>query len=95
MWVASHATPLKFIDGSAQRSAVVVTTRMRALLDGADEVSCSLLSKEASLELLLRAGGCEELLDDPPDAAREAVEICGRLLVHRAQTHDTVSRLCC
>ena len=55
----------------------------------AAEVQCGVLSEEASLELLLRAGGCEELLDDPPDAAREAVEICGRLLVHPARTHDT------
>ena len=37
------------------------------------------MSTEASLELLLRAGGCEELLGSPPAAALEAVELCGRL----------------
>ena len=58
---------------------MVITTRMRSLLDGADEVNCSLLSKEASLELLLRAGGCEYLLENPPPAAATAIELCGRL----------------
>ena len=79
VWVASHATPLNFIHGSALRSAVVVTTRVRSLLDGAIEVQCGVLDKQASLELLLRAGGCEHVLDDPPSAAFEAVELCGRL----------------
>lgn len=52
---------------------------MRALLDGAEEVSCSLLTQEASLELLLRAGGCAHLLANPPQAAVTAIELCGRL----------------
>ena len=79
VWVASHATPLTFVDSLARRSAVVVTTRMRSLLNGAAEVQCGVLSMEASLELLLRSGGCEQLLDAPPSAALEAVELCGRL----------------
>ena len=79
VWVSSHATPLNFVDCAAKRSAVVVTTRMRSLLDGAAEVQCGVLDKAASLELLLRAGGCETMLDDPPPAALEAVELCGRL----------------
>ena len=79
VWVASQATPLNFVNGSASRSAVVVTTRIRSLLDGAAEVSCGTLSAEASLELLLRAGGCEHLLSEPPPAALEAIELCGRL----------------
>ena len=79
VWVTSHATALNFVDDSDARSAVVVTTRIRSLIDGVAEVSCGTLSKEASLELLLRTGGCEALLDDPPAAALEAVELCGRL----------------
>ena len=79
VWLAAHVTPLNFVDGSNGRSAVVVTTRVRSLLDGAAEVQCSTLSAEASLELLLRAGGCEHLLTKPPGAALEAVELCGRL----------------
>ena len=58
---------------------MVVTTRIRSLLSGAEEVQCETLSLEASLELLLRAGGCEELIKEPPPAAVEAVELCGRL----------------
>ena len=79
VWVASHATPLNFIDDSAAHSALVVTTRIRSLLDGVAEVQCGVLSKEASLELLLRAGGCEHLIDAPAPAALEAIELCGRL----------------
>ena len=79
VWIASHATPLNFVDRSARHSAVFVTTRIRSLLDGAAEVPCGVLTAEASLELLLRAGGCEALLVAPPPAAREAVELCGRL----------------
>ena len=79
VWDASQATPLNFVDGSATRSAVVITTRIRSLLDGAAEVKCGTLSTEASLELLLRAGGCEHRLKAPPPAALEAVELCGRL----------------
>ena len=37
------------------------------------------LSQAASVELLLRSGGCADLLDAPPPAAIEAVELCGRL----------------
>lgn len=80
VWAAAHATPLNFIDGAGGRSSVVVTTRMRSLLEGATEVQCGVLSLEASLELMLRAGGCDEqLLEKPPPAATEAVELCGRL----------------
>ena len=79
IWVAAHATPLNFIDPEATHSAVVVTTRMRSLLKGATEVQCNIMDEAASLELLLRAGGCEELLEEPPPAAIQAVKACGRL----------------
>jgi hypothetical protein len=42
-------------------------------------VQCETLSKEGSLELLLRTGGCKHLLKTPPRAAVEAIELCGRL----------------
>lgn len=79
VWSPAHAKVLNFVHGSALRSAVVVTTRMRNLLGGASEVRCGVLSTAATLELLLRAGACEELLDNPPPVALEAVELCGRL----------------
>ena len=50
VWVAKHATPLNFVDRSAQGSAVLVTTRIRALLNGASEVPCETLSAATSLE---------------------------------------------
>ena len=52
---------------------------MRSVLEGAAEVNCGMLSKEASLELLLRTGGCAHLLDAPPPAALDVVEQCDRL----------------
>jgi hypothetical protein len=79
IWVAEHAVPLNFVHPSAPTSAVVVTTRIKSLLNNAAEVQCALLSKEASLEMLLRTGGREDLLDAPPPAALEAIELCGRL----------------
>ena len=80
VWSASQTLPLNFVDAADKaRSAVVVTTRLRSLLDGAHEIQCGVLSQEASLELLLRAGGCAHLRTEPPAAAIEAVELCGRL----------------
>ena len=82
VWAAAAASPLNFVDGSgssARQSVVVVTTRVRSLFDGAAEVQCGVLSAQASLELLLRAGGCESALAAPPAAAVRAVELCGRL----------------
>ena len=79
VWSASQTLPLNFVDAADKaRSAVVVTTRLRSLLDGAHEIQCGVLSQEASLELLLRAGGCAHLRTEPA-AAIEAVELCGRL----------------
>ena len=51
-------------------------------MSGAAEVQCGTLSERASLELLLRTGGVEEverLLECPPPAAVAAVKLCGRL----------------
>ena len=79
IWVASHATLLSFVDPSATTSAVVVTTRIRSLLGGAAEVQCEVMDEAAALELLLRTGGCADLLEAPPPAADAAVRACGRL----------------
>ena len=79
VWTASQVTQLNFVDSTARSSAVIITTRLRNLIDGADEVQCSVLSAADALELLLRSGGCDHLLDEPPPAALEAVELCGRL----------------
>lgn len=75
-WDEKHAKLLNCVDAEAG-SACVITTRIRNLGDG--EISCGLLSREESLSLLLTSAGLEHLVDDPPDAAIEAVECCGRL----------------
>ena len=75
-WDAKHAELLNCVDADAG-SACVITTRIRNLAKG--EISCGLLSMEESLSLLLTSAGLDHLIDDPPAAAREAVECCGRL----------------
>ncbi len=75
-WEPSHPKTLNFVDADVG-SQCIVTTRIRNLAD--DEVSCGLLSVEESLSLLLTSAGLEHRVDDPPDAALEVVEACGRL----------------
>jgi len=75
-WEEKHATVLNCVDAEAG-SACIITTRIRNLGDG--EISCGLLSEEESLSLLLTSAGLEDLVENPPAAAREAVECCGRL----------------
>ena len=75
-WEEKHAKLLNCVDADAG-SACVITTRIRNLGDG--EISCGLLSEEESLSLLLTSAGLDHLVDNPPAAARKAVECCGRL----------------
>ena len=75
-WDEKHAKLLNCVDPAAG-SACVITTRIRNLGDG--EISCGLLSMEESLSLLLTSAGLEDLAENPPAAAREAVDCCGRL----------------
>ena len=75
-WEEKHVKLLNCVDAEAG-AACVITTRIRNLGDG--EISCGLLSEEEALSLLLTSAGREDLLDNPPAAAREAVEYCGRL----------------
>ena len=79
VWDTSHATLLNFVEPSDRHSAVVITTRLSSVISNAAEVQCGVLSQQASLELLLRTGGCEDLLGAPPEAALEAVELCAHL----------------
>ena len=81
MWEGDLATPLNFIDPAAAGSAVVVTTRIRGLLSDAAEVQCEVMGEAAALELLLRAGGREDLLECPPPAAVAAVKVALLVLV--------------
>jgi len=75
-WEDKHVKLLNCVDADAG-SACVITTRIRNLGDG--EISCGLLSLEESLSLLLTSAGLDHLVENPPAAALEAVECCGRL----------------
>ena len=91
VWSAGHAPPLSFVDAHAG-SALVITTRVRALVPNAAEVQCDVLSRPEALELLLTAGGVAHLINDPPSAALRAVELCGKLpLVSVAAPHTNAS----
>ena len=78
VWNASHLKYLFIADVDAG-SAVVYTSRIHALLPGVTELQCDVLTKEESLELLLKSGGVESSLSDPSLTAVQAVELCGRL----------------
>ena len=56
IWDKAHLTSLGFIDAHSYGSALVVATRIRALVPGATEVPCTVLSAAEALVLLLRAG---------------------------------------
>jgi len=75
-WEAEHAKMLNCVDADVG-SSCVITTRIRKLTDY--EIACGLLSVQESLTLLLSSAGLDHLLDNPPAAALEAVECCGRL----------------
>ena len=77
VWDPAHARAL---GEPLEGAVIVVTTRLHHLLPGAHHVHCGLLSQDESLQLLLRAGD----VDLPPNgqvpqAAKEVVELCGRL----------------
>ena len=76
VWEGRHAELLNVVDAEVG-SACVITTRIRNMADG--EVSCGLLSKEESISLLLTSARLDHLVANPPAAALEAVECCGRL----------------
>jgi len=75
-WEEKHVELLNCVDAETG-SACVITTRVRNL--ASREIACGLLSVKESLTLMLSSAGLEHLLDNPPAAALEAVECCGRL----------------
>jgi len=75
-WEEKHAKLLNCVDADAG-STCVITTRIRNLGDG--EISCGLLSVDESVSLLLTSAGLDHLVENPPTAALEAIECCGRL----------------
>ena len=67
VWNRDHEKQLNCIDSSSP-SKLLVTTRIRGLLQGCDEVSLNLMVHQESVDLLLRTGK----IDTVDEAAREA-----------------------
>ena len=77
VWDPAHA---RVIGEPLEAAVLVVTSRVHHLLPGAHHVHCGLLSRDESLQLLLRAGDVGlPPSAEVPAAAVEAVELCGRL----------------
>jgi hypothetical protein len=68
VWDKAHEMLLNCVDSDSP-SKVLVTTRIRGLLKGCDEVSLNLLSPKESVDLLLRTGQVEEPDDEAANAA--------------------------
>ena len=63
MWESSHEKALNCIDETTP-SRLLVTSRIRGLVQGCSEVSLDVMGSEEAVDLLLRTGG----VDDPsPD----------------------------
>ena len=59
---------------------VLITSRRRLLgLDGTHPISLAVLSKPDAIRLLARTAGQERIAAEPPEAADQLVELCGRL----------------
>ena len=77
VWDKAHEKLLNCIDPS--RSKLLVTTRIRGLLQGCDEVSLNLMAKEESIDLLLRTAEIEAADDRATAAAAQIADLCGHL----------------
>ena len=58
VWHSAHEKQLNCIDTNTA-SKLFVTTRIRGLLKGCDEISLNLLSHTEAVDLLLRSGGVD------------------------------------
>jgi tetratricopeptide (TPR) repeat protein len=77
VWDKTHERLLNCID-TVSTSKILVTTRIRGLVPGCDEVALALLDSEAAVDLLLRTG-CVEKTATSTAAAEKVVELCGYL----------------
>jgi hypothetical protein len=77
VWDMAHEKLLNCVDPNSS-SKLLVTTRIRGLLKGCQEVSLNLLSPAESIDLLLRTGQVEE----PDEAANEAAGRIAALVGH-------------
>eukprot|EP01043_Picozoa_sp_COSAG02_P005076 COSAG02_NODE_135_length_34565_cov_80.368856_30_plen_1468_part_00 len=76
LWEAEHETKLNFVDASAG-SKVLISTRIKGLLEGGHQMEVGLPSPADSSRMLLSAAGAEE--SSQPKGVPEIVDLCGRL----------------
>eukprot|EP00937_MAST-01D_sp_MAST-1D-sp2_P007255 g7255.t1 len=79
VWDRVHEKLLNCVDAESA-SKLLVTTRIRGLLAGCDEVSLNLMTHSESVDLLLRTGAVEDLTDaEANTAAAHIADLCGHL----------------
>jgi hypothetical protein len=78
VWDKKHEQQLNCIDPSST-SKLLVTTRIRGLLRGCDEISLNLLAPGESVDLLLRTGQVQLVDTAAKEAARTIAQLCGHL----------------
>eukprot|EP01046_Picozoa_sp_COSAG06_P022821 COSAG06_NODE_1787_length_8398_cov_5.335944_7_plen_595_part_00 len=77
LWEEEHELELNFVDES-EGSKVLISTRMKALLDGGHMVEVGLPSPADSARMLLAAADAD-LSGMQPRGVREIIDMCGRL----------------
>jgi hypothetical protein len=77
VWDKTHERQLNCID-PVSTSKILVTTRIRGLVPGCDELALGLLEPEAAVDLLLRTG-CVEKTAASTAAAEKVVALCDYL----------------
>ena len=77
LWEEHHELDLNFADVSAG-SKVLISTRMKALLDGGHQVEVGLPSPSDSARMLLAAAGADDS-GRHSSGVSEIVDLCGRL----------------
>jgi hypothetical protein len=78
LWEAVHETELNFADVDAG-SKVLISTRMKGLLEEAHTVEVGLPSPEDSARMMLSAADVEDVDGSMPTGVAEIVDLCGRL----------------
>jgi hypothetical protein len=78
VWISAHEKALNCIDEKTN-SRLLVTSRIRGLVQGSSEVSLDLMSSEEAVDLVLRTGGVEHPTQDDASAAEVISLFCDRL----------------
>lgn len=77
IWEQGHEAALNMID-TATDSKVLISSRVRAVLEGSEIVDLVPPSEEEAVQILLRTAGLQAGCAIPPEA-REVVQMCNRL----------------